>query len=263
MKKEVSSKPWGAPWFIRGVIRVLCLLGLVMIGYSLWIQAHLIVGVLVLVFFLVTFLVATPFRRFGSKYFSREAIHVDKNLVELDLAGTEYWNDDPVIKDYFGTLELVKFSMFLAYDRSVRIGALVQRLGVCVKISFDGTDPEKTLNLFKSMRVIDPNASPSWRKWLKEHLSPKIANVVTTLAIEGKLSRFIHENMDGEFLELIQRATEPELNLIGGGFVVKASYQLLDSSDDVDEFYLSEKADIASANQVRHVQGTLPCIPKN
>jgi hypothetical protein len=207
--------------------------------------------------------VSTPFRCFGSKHFSAETVHFDKNLAELDLTETEYWNNDPAVKDYAGSLDLVDFNGFYVRDISVRIGEMVQRLAICVKINFDGSDPKKTLNLFRSIRVLDPKASTEWRDWLKDKLSSKVANVIVALAIKGELSKFIHDGMAAELNELLQRYIKREIDLFDGVFVLKASYQLLAPNEDVKEFLLSERADLVSEPTITHIFGDLPCVPKN
>ncbi|MEI7791890.1 MAG: hypothetical protein WCI57_00160 [Candidatus Berkelbacteria bacterium] len=261
MKKEIGEV-WLPPSFNRGVLIVLALIGIVPAACLLLHHAILYAVIMLLVSAVAIWYVSTPFRRFGSKQLKADAVHFDNNFVEMNLDESEYWNDDPAIKDYAGSLDLAEFQWSQISDRTVRIGDLVQRLAVCIRISFNGTSRTRVLNLFKSIRVLDPEASTDWRRWLKDRLPLKTWNVVTALAIEGKLSRFFHENMDGELLELIQRAMKPELDLIGGDFSVSASYQLLDSNEEIDEFYLYEAADNAFASQVKHVYGTSPCVPE-
>jgi len=260
---KLSSEAWPVPYAVRVGLRVICFCGCAMIASALWLHATIVVAILIIVFFFAILCVSTPFRRFGSKYFSEDAVHFDKNLVEMDIAGVEYWKDNLILKDYEGSLDLVKFNSFEVYTRNVIIGEFVQRLAICIKVEFDGTDPEKTLNLYRSMRVVDSKASTEWKDWLRDRLPSKVRNVVTALAIQGRLSRFFHEDMDGEFLDLIQSAMKPELDLFGGGFIVKASYELLEQNEEAGEYDLSEAADRAFASQVERIRGTLPCVPEN
>lgn len=259
---KIGSESWPAPWFIHGVLRVLCLLGCVTLGYGLLIQANLVVGILIIVFFFAILCISTPFRRFGSKHFRAEAVHFDTNLVELDVAGAEYWKDDPAIKDYAGSLDLLDFKGFYVRDISVRVGEMVQRLAICVKINFDGSNPEKTLKLFRSIRVFDPKASTEWRSWLKIRLREKVALVIALLAIKGELSIFIHEDMAKQLNELLMQNLEREICILGGEFIFKASYQLLAPNEDVKEFLLSERADLVSEPTITHIVGSLPCVPE-
>ena len=262
MRKEVNAELWPAPWFIRWVLIVLCLASVMSIG-SLVLHNMYLYAVTVLVLSVVAFCyIYTPFRRFGSKYFDTEAVHFDNNLVELEIGGAEYWKSDPTIRDYAGSLNLAEFRGFFVRDINVKVGEMVQRMAICVKINFYGFNPERTLNLFRAIRFIDPTASIDWRGWLRERFSLKVADVVTSLAIKGNLSSFIHENMDNELNELLRDAMKPELDLISQEFTVFASYQLLASNEDVDEFFLSEKADQIKLPP-RHIYGTLPCVPRD